>query len=608
MGALAGNRKRGEEYEDDYGTEFHVWKKPKIFRPNPNTTILKYSQYPEPKNSFKREVHAPVRRHRGGFSVNLRNWGSKVSYRDSSAEGMGNFLSRRYEITKRSAFDTSMIAEDNKEEVQEVFEDSSIEEVEILENRRDQKWKETNGVVGDSNMGEVEILEDRKDQKWKESNGVVEDLQKFDGMVVDKDSRLSSSSGMTNVSDGNFKVETTEKLLESLLLSAEFGVPQESVYKKLLYIAERRNEKLRSLKFEIDLAEKHRQIQQLLRPQKKEEAVKKDATGEAFKPLTKEEEVQVAHALSNSSRRKLLVTHEISNISITGEVLQCLRPRAWLNDEVINLYLELIKEREKREPQKFLNCHFFNTFFFKKLVSGKGGYNYQSVRRWTSQKKLGYCIIDCDKIFVPIHKEVHWCLAVINKKDKKFQYLDSLGGGDSQVMKVLASYIVDEVKDKSGKEIDVSSWQQEFVADLPEQENGFDCGVFMIKYIDFYSRDIGLCFNQEHMPYFRLRTAKEILSYKAGLFVGLSLEACGPDAGLPLQVTAHGVGVRDDILPSLFEWASLLLNLSLYNLSYNKGHEWLNMANDHITPPYATAAAGKFEDLLLLIQVHNATQ
>lgn len=31
----------------------------------------------------------------------------------------------------------------------------------------------------------------------------------------------------------------------------------------------------------------------------------------------------------------MLVTHENSNIEITGEILQCLRPGAWLNDEVI---------------------------------------------------------------------------------------------------------------------------------------------------------------------------------------------------------------------------------------------------------------------------------
>ncbi|XP_071937784.1 ubiquitin-like-specific protease ESD4 [Coffea arabica] len=510
MGALTSNRKRGYDFSSsvNYGSlvsNSPVSKKSRLpasinqttGRTDRITAVFQFFRYPVEKTLFKREPHAPVRRHRGVSSVNLGNSASKVSYKVGSADEMGNLLSGQYKSTKRSALDTLRFNEEDKkvtevakEEVQEVSEDSSIEEVEILEVREDQKWKDGNGVVD-------------------------EDSRKFDGIAVDKDSRPSSSSAMTNVSDGILKVETTEKLLASLSLSQELGVPQESVHKKLLYVAERRNDKINSLNFQIEYTEKQLQLQQLLRPQKKEEAAKKDVTAEAFKPLTEEEETEVNRALSNSSRRKLLVTHENSNISITGEVLQCLRPRAWLNDEVINLYLELLKERERREPKKFLNCHFFNTFFFKKLVSGKGGYNYQSVRRWTSQKKLGYCIFDCDKIFVPIHKEVHWCLAVINKKDEKFQYLDSLGGVDSQVIKVLARYIVDEVKDKCGKGIDVSSWQQEFVADLPEQENGFDCGVFMIKYADFYSRDIGLCFNQEHMPYFRLRTALEILRSKA---------------------------------------------------------------------------------------------
>lgn len=35
-----------------------------------------------------------------------------------------------------------------------------------------------------------------------------------------------------------------------------------------------------------------------------------------------------------------------------------------------------------------------------------------------------------------------------------------------------ARYFVDEVKDKTGKDIDVSTWEKEFVDDLPEQENG----------------------------------------------------------------------------------------------------------------------------------------
>lgn len=38
--------------------------------------------------------------------------------------------------------------------------------------------------------------------------------------------------------------------------------------------------------------------------------------------------------------------------------------------------------------------------------------------------------------------------------------------------KVQARYFVDEVKDKCGEDINVDSWEHEFVRELPEQENG----------------------------------------------------------------------------------------------------------------------------------------
>ncbi|XP_020114368.1 ubiquitin-like-specific protease ESD4 [Ananas comosus] len=182
---------------------------------------------------------------------------------------------------------------------------------------------------------------------------------------------------------------------------------------------------------------------------------------------------------------------------------------------VINLYLELLKERERSQPNKFLKCQFFNTFFNKKLISGSNGYDFKAVRRWTTQRKLGYSLIECDKIFVPIHKEIHWCLAVVDVKDKKFQYLDSLGGIDIMVLRVLARYLMDEVKDKNAKQIDTSSWKQEVVDNLPLQKNGWDCGMFMLKYADFYSRGLSLSFKQDDMTYFRRRTAKEILQLRA---------------------------------------------------------------------------------------------
>uniref|UniRef100_A0A0E0JIA8 Ubiquitin-like protease family profile domain-containing protein n=1 Tax=Oryza punctata TaxID=4537 RepID=A0A0E0JIA8_ORYPU len=284
------------------------------------------------------------------------------------------------------------------------------------------------------------------------------------------------------------------------------------LYKELYEASSRRRDaKLRALEFEVRLAEKGRlgleQLADVLprfTPRKEEEP---------FVPFTDEDEDSVDHALGGRNRRERLVVHESSNIVITREILQCLNETEWLNDEVINLYLELLKERELREPKKFLKCHFFNTFFYKKLITG--GYDYKSVRRWTTKRKLGYSLIECDKIFVPIHKEVHWCLAVINIRDKKFQFLDSLGSMDMKALRTLARYLVDEVKDKSGQHIDALSWKQEGVKNLPLQENGWDCGMFMLKYIDFYSRDMDLTFGQKHMNYFRKRTAREILNLRA---------------------------------------------------------------------------------------------
>ncbi|KAG2263360.1 hypothetical protein Bca4012_014415 [Brassica carinata] len=331
--------------------------------------------------------------------------------------------------------------------------------------------------------------------------------------AVSEDSRIEEKEE----EEKNVVDDDTSSMLDSMSLVRQETTTDAAssleAYKKLLQSAERRNTKLEALGFEILFNEKRLSQLRQSRPKPVEKPLKK-VPDEPFIPLTEEEEAEVYRAFSGKNRRKVLVTHANSNIDITGEVLQCLTPSAWLNDEVINVYLELLKERETREPKKYLKCHFFNTFFYKKLVSDSG-YNYKAVRRWTTQRKLGYALIDCDMIFVPIHRGVHWTLAVINNRDRKFLYLDSLNGVDSKILNALAKYLGDEAKEKSGKDIDVSSWDMEFVEDLPQQQNGYDCGMFMLKYIDFFSRGLGLYFSQEHMPYFRLRTVKEILRLRA---------------------------------------------------------------------------------------------
>ncbi|XP_014510319.1 ubiquitin-like-specific protease ESD4 isoform X2 [Vigna radiata var. radiata] len=439
-----------------------------------SSIVSRISKYPEAKPLVRREVHAPCRPRKFDFPTfnrmksSLNASGSYYDRKDEIVNDVGNTLNENYERAKNSALASIRFGEKGKEVIEVddgspkgmVSEDSGVEEVHFREDGRDvrsvvteHKWQE-----GDLVVTEV------KDMKAKDVRGGPQ--------------QQSTSSVVSELTNGDLNVVNAVKMFGTLSLTPERDVSDVHAYRKLLEAVDKRSDTLKRLSAEIKLNEKRRSTFELLRPKKE---LVQEVPFEPFIPLTEEEEVEVTRAFS-ANRRKILVAHEKSCIEVSGEKFQCLRPGAWLNDE---------------------------------LISGKNGYDFKSVRRWTSQKKLGYGLHECDKIFVPIHKEIHWCLAVINKKEKKFQYLDSLKGVDTHVMKVLASYIVDEVKDKTGKDMDISSWEKEFVEDLPEQQNGYDCGVFMIKYADFYSRNSGLCFNQEHMSYFRRRTAKEILRLRA---------------------------------------------------------------------------------------------
>eukprot|EP00898_Chlorokybus_atmophyticus_P007634 jgi/Chlat1/7872/Chrsp66S09177 len=240
----------------------------------------------------------------------------------------------------------------------------------------------------------------------------------------------------------------------------------------------------------------------------------------ALVPLSEEAQALVHRVLYGKGRREeVLTSHKESGYEISREKMACLRPLEWLNDEVINLYLHLLQERQARYQQKgqspYPRCHFFNTFFYNKLFADGRQYNYGAVRRWTLKKRLGYSLKDCDKVIVPIHQQVHWCLAIVNMRNRKLEYYDSMGGQDRACLENLARYITEEVAHKDDAKLDTSDWPRVFPKDIPEQRNSCDCGVFMVKYADYQSRNAPFTFSQDNMEYFRQRMVWELMQLRA---------------------------------------------------------------------------------------------
>ena len=89
----------------------------------------------------------------------------------------------------------------------------------------------------------------------------------------------------------------------------------------------------------------------------------------------------------------------------------------------------------------------------------------------------------------------------------------------------LRRWLEDESLDKNGVSFDMTGWTVVVwkQGQTPQQRNGYDCGMFMIRTADYLARDAVLSFTQEDMEIFRRLTVLEIL------------EASDPTARSPKQ-------------------------------------------------------------------------
>lgn len=233
--------------------------------------------------------------------------------------------------------------------------------------------------------------------------------------------------------------------------------------------------------------------------------------------LTKDMAAEVSGALAQSDPN--LVLSAAFKLRITQRDLATLQEGGWLNDEVMNFYLSLIMERCSNQAAG-LRVYSFSTFFFPKLRGGGGGGGgggaqaggHAAVKRWTKAVDLFLY----DLILVPLHLGVHWALAVIDFKSKTVKSYDSMGQRHDDICSLLLLYLKEEHKAKKGRELDSGKWTLGSMraAEIPQQKNGSDCGVFACKYADYIAKGRPLTFKQCHMPLFRKLMIWEILNQK----------------------------------------------------------------------------------------------
>eukprot|EP01082_Thalassiosira_pseudonana_P006196 g5317.t1 g5317 contig2:249184-250035(+) len=162
--------------------------------------------------------------------------------------------------------------------------------------------------------------------------------------------------------------------------------------------------------------------------------------------------------------------------------MQRLKPKVWLNDEVVNYFVNFcLASRDKNMHNDNANhrrSHFFNSFFVQTLFNEKNGnanekgkYKYPNVKRWHKHAP-GKNIFEQERIFFPISiNNSHWALVVAFMDEKRIQYYDSLKWNGTKYLKGILQYLQDDYKRQFRSDMDTSEWRLVLCTeDAPQQQ------------------------------------------------------------------------------------------------------------------------------------------
>ena len=219
------------------------------------------------------------------------------------------------------------------------------------------------------------------------------------------------------------------------------------------------------------------------------EEEREKATRDLFKPLEPDMEKLVSRAVL------------VGGGGFTAQSLRRIYPssylhtEAWLDDEAVNGYLDLICRVANTaagvESGATPVLHAFNSHFFETYASTDG---LQKVCRWFKRAKLlGTAILDADTVFIPICKGGnHWVLLVLKPKDRKISFFDSMGGTGRQYMGAMEDILTAVMGNDFQKG---QQWSMEDSAACPRQRNTDDCGVYVATIAKFVSFGLDLEFS-----------------------------------------------------------------------------------------------------------------
>eukprot|EP00536_Pseudo-nitzschia_multiseries_P008300 jgi/Psemu1/257073/estExt_Genewise1Plus.C_2090059 len=219
---------------------------------------------------------------------------------------------------------------------------------------------------------------------------------------------------------------------------------------------------------------------------------------------------------SQESEQQDAVEAKSHYIEIRVEDYEKLDAGQWLNDSLVDLWMQWISRGMSTNQSS--DVHFFTSHFYTTLASE----GVEGVKSWTARKNIN--IFEKKLIFIPVNKSLHWSLCVIvnpgaiipsvddddegtGERDRPLPcmlFFDSLNMHRKDlVRKYLEKWLNYEWKRMKDPDLEPFNKHtcQIYDPQVPRQNNGSDCGVFVCRYafamfqlreLKFSYRDAGL--------------------------------------------------------------------------------------------------------------------
>lgn len=197
-------------------------------------------------------------------------------------------------------------------------------------------------------------------------------------------------------------------------------------------------------------------------------------------PLDQKWEQQVDNSYLPNNTAKIVTTSIGGTELAVKDFKTLLNRHSWLNDEIINSYIEWVVDAANKElppnapvgkekPVPKFIAH--NSFFYENLTK-KGP---TSTDRLMKRKGAGgNALLQVDTIFVPICRGSHWTIGTVRPFAKTIEYFDSFGGQGAPFIASMRTWL----KHQLGDAYIASEWKEPRTG-CASQSNGWDCGVFV---------------------------------------------------------------------------------------------------------------------------------